>query len=152
MMRRKTQRFASLSRKIRDFAIPMPVRVNTEEKIFWKFFATPEAQARALIEEQVNPTATKPAPAAKEVHKQEKRKLPQSKNNYPLKKQPKKQSQSQSPQKKKDKRHITKRIRKKRARISKNKNMEVIQELTAKTKEYHAKIRIDTPFGQQELS
>ncbi|MEK6896132.1 MAG: hypothetical protein AABX12_01600 [Nanoarchaeota archaeon] len=139
-------------RKIRDFAIPMPVRVNTEEKIFWKFFATPEAQARALIEEQVNPTATKPAPAAKEVHKQEKKETSAIKEQLPVEKTAQETISESKPAKEKKTKDISPSAFVKNVQeYLKNKNMEVIQELTAKTKEYHAKIRIDTPFGQQEL-
>src|SRR3989338_8406366 len=140
-------------RKIRDFAIPMPVRVNIEEKLFWKFFATPEAQARALIEEQVNPPVARPAQVAKEMLKQEKKETSVIKERSPIE-ETAQEIISESPKPAKEKRTKDKSLSafvKNVQEYLKNKNMEVLQEFATKAKEYHAKIRIDTPLGQQEF-
>lgn len=52
-------------RKIKDFAIPVQVRINGELKLFWRYFQIPEDQTKELIQNLLSPQDT-PKQEAKE--------------------------------------------------------------------------------------
>ncbi len=138
-------------RKIKDFAQPLPARIGAEEKLFWKFFTTPEEQAHALIEEKINPPAPKHIPKVKEKEQitqelAETRVLPISAIptapvEITVKEKKPKTVKEKAPS------AFTKDVQ----AYLQSKNMSLIQELSTKAKEYHAKISLETPLGPQEL-
>jgi hypothetical protein len=137
-------------RKIKDFAQPLPARIGAEEKLFWKFFTTPEEQAHALIEERINPPAPKHTPRVKEKEQVapkivEAPVLQPTINNT---------SASETIKEKKPKvakEKVPSAFTKEIQAYLQSKNMFLIQELSTKAKEYHAKISLETPLGPQEL-
>jgi hypothetical protein len=133
-------------RKIKDFAQPLPARIGTEEKLFWKFFTTPEEQAHALIEEKINPPVPKHAPKIKEhiapeISKAPTPAAPIAPVEITIKEKKPKIAKEKAPN------IFTKEIQE----YLQSKNMALIQELSNKSKEYHAKISLETPLGPQEL-
>ena len=148
-------------RKIRDFAIPLPVRVNTEEKLFWKFFSLSEEQAHALIEEQVNPPAPRAAKVREPRESIQAQTQPETqtiKTNAPehhasatSKMNEDITTASKAPKEKKTKDKAPSAFVKNVQAYLEERKMEVLQEIAIKAKEYHARIKIDTPLGAQEL-
>ncbi len=133
-------------RKIKDFAVPLTVRVDTEEKLFWKFFTFPDESAQKKLNEILKiPEPKKPEPK-QEVKTEE------------IKEAPKKEKVEKITEE-----EITEVEKPKKKEIKPNKftelvkdyllgkDIEVINDIASKPKEYHARVRIDTLLGKQEL-
>jgi hypothetical protein len=131
-------------RAIRDFAIPFKAAVNNAEKIFWKYSLLSDEEARIKLQYLLNPllvpekpllsrlpTPTTPPPDDSE---------PIADNSSPEKKPKKVRKKSESqfdfPGKLKD--------------YLAAKEIEILELISEKKKEFIAKVRIDTIFGKQE--
>lgn len=151
-------------RAIKDFAIPVKVRVNENTKTFWKHFLLQDSEVRAILEQIINPyqknktqekqeekPITKEIPleikteevfkkeAIEAVHKSEVQEI-KSEVKEEVKEKPKKKSKIQDfafP------RHV-------KLYLS-SKDIEILQILEEKKKDFSAKVRIDTMFGKQEF-
>jgi len=162
-------------RAIKDFAIPIRVRVNEKVKIFWKYLTLPDQEIRPEIQKILNPDATNQAP--KTQPKPEKPKpIPQTKKPElkpslqpiltiekpkPLptrkKSQPKeeqietpKQTQPAQPAQIKKKKQVQHEFPKNIKEYLAAQDIELLESLSEKKKEFISKIRIDTLFGKQE--
>lgn len=119
-------------RKLKDFAIPLNVKNEDKESLFWKFFLCTDENAETLIEKRFSP--------------QKKEKL-QEKETADIVEEVK----EVKPKKKAEKKE------KKPSAFATNvkdylssKSIEILKDLPMKAKEYSAHIRIDTPIGKQE--
>ncbi len=118
-------------RKLKDFAIPLTVRIDEQENLCWKYFTVDDAEAKTLLE------------PGKHEEKPEKKELKKEVESI-------KEASFIKPERKK-KQDI------KPSAFAMNvkdyllaKNIEIIQDIASKSKEYNARVRIDTPLGKQE--
>jgi hypothetical protein len=155
-------------RAIKDFAVPIKVRLNENTKTFWKHFLLSDNEVRALLEQTINPyqkhkaqekqeekPVTKEIPLeikAEEVFKKEaieavhKSEIQQSAQE--IKQEVKEETKEKSKKKPKIQdfafpRHV-------KSYLS-SKDIEILQILEEKKKDFSAKIRVDTMFGKQEF-
>ncbi len=138
-------------RKIKDFAVPVTVR-DTETgktRLFWKFFMLPEDQMKTLVTQIMTGKLPKskeekkqePKPETKQLIKQVKEEIKEIEQEV---KKPKKTRE------KKEKKADTK-FRDKIADYLSAKEIEILQEILIKKKEFISKVRLDTPIGKQEF-
>ena len=144
---------------IKDFAIPVKVRINEESRIFWKYYLLPDSELQSEIQKLLSPVSEKilekevvkelPAiPVEKTIEK----KVPE-----PVKKIEKAREKIITPETKekpKQKKVKVKPVYLFPSNIQEylhSKDIEILQVLLEKKKEFCAKIRIDTLFGKQEL-
>lgn len=126
-------------RKIKDFAIPISVRNADQEKLFWKYFLVPDATAQDRIETILD---------VKEV-KKEKPVEPAIEPKRMVQETPileEKKAKSKAVKPKKDSQFSTK-----LKDYLAGKEIELLQELAAKGKEFSGKVQVNTPFGKQEF-
>ncbi len=129
-------------RAVKDFAMPIRARVDGETRLFWKYFLSPDSEIKEMIEEKISgrprieetEKIEKPAEIAKET-----------------------EILSVEKPKKLRKRAV------KRDKIEENvfsakikdylsaKDIEIMDVISNKKKEFFAKIRIDAVFGKQEF-
>ncbi len=132
-------------RAIKDFAIPLKIRVNNEVKLFWRYFQFPESELKNKVQPFLKPQ--KKEPLKKIVPKQEKHLTsPQIKKEIEIEPKPTK-IENDKP--------VKPQIQSDFSNLIKDylgaKDIEILEELSIKKKEYLAKIRIDIPFGKQEF-
>lgn len=148
-------------RAIKDFAIPVNVKVDNEPKIFWKYFLIQDAEVNTLINEYFSPAAEK-----KEEQKSEEKEK-QAEAKITEKKQAVKQEKTSPEEAKTQKQHLkpialekeNKTFIKPKKEESnfvkevktyiKEKDIEVLSSIE-KSKELTAVIKIDSLFGAQE--
>ena len=128
-------------RKTKDFAIPITARFDEEEKLFWKFFTLSDEEAHKKIKSQI---ITKEQKTLVEEDKtEEKEKLPEEAVKEDLQAKPEKK-----PRKTIEKKPSQFALMLKDYLIEKN--IELVQDITSKAKEYHARVRMNTSLGQQD--
>ncbi|MAG37796.1 hypothetical protein CMI45_00190 [Candidatus Pacearchaeota archaeon] len=163
-------------RSIKDFAIPIKVRINEQTKTFWKYFLVENAELRSLIQK----TLSSPAPVPqKPIQKPQPQIQPQpqtiqspspkpspvpqespSPKPAPILQKPQPQIQTQlskpSPSTPKPQTKTPKPKIQKQHLFPQNiksyleaKDIEILQSIEEKKKEFTAKVRIDTLFGKQ---
>ena len=115
-------------RAIKDFAIPIRVRINEENKLFWKFFQIPDSEIKDIIQEILYPSKK----SKKQVREEPKKKEEKPKH----KKGPVKKEENQ----------FSKSIKE----LLEARDIETLEIISDKKKEFTAKVRIDTLFGKQE--
>lgn len=122
-------------RKLKDFAVPLTVRDGDVEKLYWRFFTTTDDEVRSRLEAQVPKEEVREVKAVKEV-----------KNTF--KEEVVEKIEEKKPRIKKDKKTdlFTSKVKDYLA----TKDIEIIEDIPSKTKEYNARVRIDTLFGKQE--
>ena len=125
-------------RKIKDFSIPLNVRINGEKKLFWKFFSLSEEETKTKIQNSLNRKE-------KSVYGKEK-KFEKEKPAEELIKLEEK-SIKKIPEKKPDKNEFSNLIK----NYLSEKDIEILEEISSKKKELISKVRIDTLFGKQEF-
>jgi hypothetical protein len=130
-------------RNIKDFAIPVRIIDQGQEKIFWRIHTLPNDKAKELIENIVSPKKeVKQEPKAqeqvKEPVKETQEKIAELKQEAPKIKEPKVKD-FQSPFLDKLKKTLS------------EKDYVVTKEILAKKKELVAKIKLNSHFGEQEL-
>ena len=149
-------------RKIKDFAIPIQVRIDGKSKLFWRYFQFPESETRNKIRQLINPSRSDRLQPPKTDEQSEKNLIESKEKLTANKEQIRDKKQFESPLEKplvqnQEKQTTTK---PKKPQTSKfvelikdylaTKDMKVLEELTVKKKEFQAKVRIDTLFGKQE--
>ncbi len=136
-------------RKIKDFAVPMILSINNEERLFWRYFTLDEKEAINKIGGKAKIKAhAKEAPEIEKIEKV---------SDSPIIKMETLQKESIVPETQIIEPKKTKSKEKKDSIFAKTirdylieKNIELLQELAIKNKEFHARIRTDTPLGKQE--
>lgn len=123
-------------RKIKDFAIPITVSQDGVEKLYWKYFTTSDEEAKNLLE----PPAPKTLVKERIERVQEKEMVTHVEPEEP------KRSEKKS---KKEKKPSLFALSVKEYLSAKE--MELLEELPTKAKEYNAKVRMDTLLGKQEI-
>ncbi len=138
-------------RAIKDFALPFKIVVDNKEKIFWKFFTLPEEELRIKMNHIINPLLPLPKTEPKEI-------VSKSQADAPVPTAPastlQEASEDNSIAKEKSK---PKQKKPSPSEFSENlkeylaaKDVEIIESILEKKKEFTAKVRIDTLFGKQE--
>ncbi len=139
-------------RKIKDFAIPVTVRVNDAPKIFWRYFQTKEEQAKELVRDIISPEIKKKTEerreSKKEVLKEIKLEIKKTKEIEPILNSPQKQKESK---KEKIMKLIQPDLSDSIKEYLKSKDIQVIEEMLSKKKEYTAKVKTALKFGEQEF-
>lgn len=136
-------------RSIKDFAVPIKIIDQGQEKIFWKIHTLPNEKAKELIENKISPKSIeKPKEEVKEkiltkedikeIIKEEGKKETEVKAEVPKIKEAKQKEVSSA---------FLDKIRK----TLSEKEYEIIKEILVKKKEFTAKIKINSHFGHQEL-
>lgn len=128
-------------RKLKDFAVPITVRKDETEKLFWKFFTVSDIDAEQRIEEIVSPEK-----AQKKYERKEE--LPKKEITKEAEKAPQESREEKPKKSKKEKKPSTFSLNVKEYLAAKE--IEVLADLPSKAKEYNARIRIDTLLGKQE--
>lgn len=138
-------------RQIKDFAIPLKIKNEGQESLFWKYSFTPNAEIELIInpvrrEEKPTPVQHPPSTQIQKLHetvqpiqlaiKVDEKKAIKEKIEKPKKEKVKKNQESKFLDYLKD--------------YLKAKDIEVLEEIEQKTKEFTAKIRTNDIFGKQE--
>lgn len=167
-------------RSIKDFAIPLNVKFGDETKLFWKYFTISDEIARKRLQHELTPNNQKKQEIPetkqeikKEIHSQLESPMPVTIPNPSPVSTPIKETQKEPPQKilqQKPKQETpilqnnTENLISKKPQKPKKefefpsqikeymtaKDIEFIEEIINKKKEFTSKIRIDTLFGKQE--
>lgn len=138
-------------RKLKDFAIPITVHERGTEKLFWKFFTTNDERAKEIIEPIVTPKQyAEPERKIEEI-------APIAQAPHVKKEEAEVQEKEQIESKKIEKKEKPLKKTKEPSAFSRNvkdylaaKEIEILEDLPTKAKEYNAKVRIDTLLGKQE--
>ncbi|MBX4212025.1 hypothetical protein KW787_01035 [Candidatus Pacearchaeota archaeon] len=136
-------------RALKDFAIPLKIRQNDQVKNFWKYHLIQDSEIQQilqppLIAPQITLPSASPMPPSQTILE-----LPKEKEMQEINESPKKEEKEVSkPIKKKKKEEYAFPERVKAYLASKD--IEVLEILLEKKKDFMAKIRADTLFGKQE--
>lgn len=129
-------------RSIKDFAVPLKILDKSEEKIFWKLHTIQNDKAKEIIENLISPKEKQDKkPEVKEEVKQDEKVETEKEEEKIEKKEAKTQKQKE----------ITSNFLASIKEELSKKNYEILQEILTKKKEFTAKIKINTEFGQQNL-
>ena len=125
-------------RSIKDFAVQVKIIDKGQEKTFWKIHTLPNERTKELIENTITP---KQRIEVKQEIKEEKIEI--------------KEEKAEVMEIKKESKKVSKPVQSNLLNNIKNilatKNMEVLNEILVKKKEFTAKVKIKTHFGEQEL-
>lgn len=143
-------------RKIKDFAIPINVRIDGDVRLFWRYSQFPEEETREKIRTLISPSQS----PRHEIKQEIKQKVNEEKEaNQEIKRESDDEKvptvESIIDEEKKDIKQAVKKIQTSDfAESIKDylaaKDIEVLEELSAKKREFIAKIRTDIIFGKQE--
>lgn len=154
-------------RAIKDFAVPLKITQNDKEKLYWKYFSIHDNELRDLIEK---PKKKYEKQVSLEEKGQEQKKEIGNIEGKQIEKQIAKEIRNELNEEKKEQKKqeepinepsiLEKQKKTKKTAESKFitnikeylsvKEIEVLETIEEKKKEFHAKIRIDTLFGKQE--
>ncbi|MEK6894702.1 MAG: hypothetical protein AABX10_04515 [Nanoarchaeota archaeon] len=126
-------------RSIKDFAVPIKIIDNNQEKIFWKIHTLSNEKAKEIIEKIVNPKV-EVKQVVKEEIKQE-RIIEQVKEEQVVVKEVKKTKEKE----------VSSAFLDKIRKTLGEKDYAITKEILAKKKEFIARIKVNTNFGHQEL-
>jgi hypothetical protein len=128
-------------RSIKDFAIPLKIRINGESKLFWKYFTLQDKDIRSLLQgDQPEPPLPHPDPSPEEPEPPAPKPEPEP---APEKERKTKTARPKTPQVHKFPENIKSYLG--------AKDIEILSILSEKKKEFSSKVRIDTQFGKQEF-
>lgn len=163
-------------RGLKDFAIPIKVKKDSQEKIFWRYFLIQENEFISLINKEL-PKIQIETPKEVIVEKKEEireeipvqpiiEETPVEKIKETIKEietaiaekvEDQEEEKVQKEEKKEEKKPVKKKVKQEDLKFVNNitdylnkKDIEVIETLLEKKKEFIAKVRTDTPFGKQE--
>ncbi len=125
-------------RAIKDFAVPVQVRVGSEMKLFWKYFVLPDEEFESLVSGDA-----KKAEEVKEKIEEKLVKVPEAKQETLLK-----EEERPLAEKKKEKVLENGFVINLKDYLSR-KDIEILHVVAEKKKEFEAKVRINTDFGRQ---
>lgn len=156
-------------RSLKDFAYPVRVRINEEIKIFWRYFLINESEVSSLIQKKLSPSTventTQQTPdISKEIEIPQKEEAPKKEEIFdppkqteikpfektPFQQKPVPQETVQThEEKKKPQRNKNYKFPESIRSYLSNKNIEFVETIDEKAKDFVAKIKIDTQFGKQ---
>jgi len=120
-------------RKLKDFALPVTVRIDSQTKLFWKYFLIPNDQTKQKIQEALT------GKSQETIKKQVQQRLEQdAKKPQIIRKQTKTKPVQTSEFVNLIKDYLSAR------------DIEILEEISSKKKEFISKIRLDEAFGKQE--
>lgn len=154
-------------RAIKDFAVPIRITLEGKEKTFWKYYLVPESNIKPLLDSIINPKSKEedkheikenkhekqlplepttsnespPIPASSETTVKAPSEAVEQEENIPVKKS-KKKVKDKEPKDSKFSENV-------KAYLS-SKNLEIMEMIEEKKREFIAKVRTDTMFGKQE--
>ncbi len=143
-------------RKLKDFAIPINAKNGETEKLFWKYFIAPENDVQERVESSLNINQAKQVQKMQVTDQEAKQEPPKPEPQSPIsvakaepsaliaKKEP--VAKEKTPKTKKDSQFAIK-----MKSYLESKNIELLQEMTQKPKEFSARISLDSTFGKQEF-
>lgn len=117
-------------RSIKDFAFPINARLNNEVKIFWRYLSFPQEKIKEKIKETLSTKSISKIPTASEMVTPQEKTKPEPPKTHPQKQGPNFSDQMKD--------------------YLAAKDIEIMEEYSAKKREFTGKIRIDTHFGKQE--
>lgn len=136
-------------REIKDFAVPLKVRMDEQVKMFWKYYLLSDTEASSLIESLISPKKDKKEssfPTEKkeaEILAHQLPDKPQELTKEKIEEKPKKIKTKKSTEEFK----FPKKIKEYLA----SKDIEILSIIEEKAKDFIAKVRLDTLLGKQEL-
>jgi hypothetical protein len=131
-------------RAIKDFALPFKLTINSAEKIFWKYSLLSDEEARTKLNYLINPLLPLPEkpkpnlPEAVQLPPAEEEKEEDNEDSEAPKEKPKKKKAPSSDFSDRLKEYLL------------AKEVEILETILEKKKEFVAKVRTDTLFGKQE--
>ncbi|MGV8131054.1 MAG: hypothetical protein ACP5N7_03040 [Candidatus Pacearchaeota archaeon] len=131
-------------RSIKDFAIPVKIIDNGQEKTFWKIHTLSNDKTKELIEKIISPKKQEVKEIEKKVEKDQTKELL---NEIQLEK----TIQEKTTVKEKLKKETSSTFSDNVKKILSEREYEVIKEILSKKKEFSAKIKLNTNLGTQEL-
>ena len=144
-------------RRLKDFAFPINVKVNGETKLFWRYFLLNEAETKGKIneilrlpkqiinKEKIQPIRKEGKTSPENIEKIQEIQKPLHKTQETLNVLP------TSTPKPKEKKTIDSDFTKTIKEYLQARDIEILEEITSKKKEFQSKIRIDTLFGKQSF-
>ena len=155
---------------IKDFAIPIKVRIKDETNLFWRYFILEEEETKELIKKHLSGSSKEKLPTV-QLKKEfsETQETGEEKENILIKTSDKIEKPTRGKEKVQKKEDITKesskileKTKKQKKVVSlkfpnsikeylQSKEIEILSEIEQKKKEFLAKIRIDTLFGKQSF-
>tara|TARA_Y100000310_G_scaffold339112_1_gene430801 strand:- start:1454 stop:2374 length:921 start_codon:yes stop_codon:yes gene_type:complete len=132
-------------RAIKDFAIPLRIRINEDSKIFWKHFLLSDKEAQPLISAQVTGSPS-PTPIPAQSEKQEPVPAP---TQTPQTSTPPIEAQPKQPKPKKPKKVPDLTFPNNIKEYLSAKDIELLSLISEKKRELEALVRTDTLFGKQ---
>jgi hypothetical protein len=140
-------------RAIKDFAIPIKVNINNEEKIFWRYFTLVQSEFEKMVSNKIRGLGKEDA----EIELKPKLVLAESGENFigaenslmvvELKPEVNEKEKVSAAKKEKEEGNFVKNLREHLTA----RNIEIMEIYVEKKKEFEAKVRIDSLFGKQEL-
>lgn len=136
-------------KEIRDFAVPIKIRMDNEVKLFWRYHQTSEDEirqiiqpisARAPVKSEEKPKEKVKEEAVKQVTEEKEDELEESQEQLAL----------SAPVSKKKEKTIDSDFVNGLKEYLAAKDVEILEILSEKKKEFSAKVRIDILFGKQE--
>jgi len=146
-------------RSIKDFAIPVNARVDGEPKLFWKYYSIQDNEIKEILEKKSNPKSETKS-EVKEIEKPTETPIQETKKPTEPKKEvqdekPETKEKTESETKSKPKTKNTKKSEPSKFEENikdylKGKDIEILESITSKKKEFVSKVRTDELFGKQE--
>lgn len=140
-------------RAIKDFAIPLRIRIKEESKLFWKYFLLPDEKVKPLIQQLFTPEKTSRVQEKPHELKKEESKPPPPKT---ITKQVQ-ITETQKPASPAPKKVPLKKTKPEYEFSSlikshlKTKDIELLKTISEKKREFISIVRVDTLFGKQEF-
>ena len=136
-------------RALKDFAIPIKLKINNEPGLFWRYYQTPESEIKTILQKSLPQTPQpEPEPKPKPVPSPQPQPEPTPQPNP--KPEPESSQQILQTPKKKIRTQEHEFPKKMREHLS-ARNVEILEILSEKKKEFTAKIKTSSPFGRQEF-
>lgn len=145
-------------RAIRDFAIPIRARVNEEVKLFWKYFLMPDSDAKRIMQEKLG--LSEPA---EKMRKEEEEKKEVDGGEVQESEKAEEEGEEKAEIKEEKKEETKKREKRKKRKIPENefskkmkdylsgRDIELIEVLSEKKREFIARVRVDMVLWKQEF-
>lgn len=137
-------------RAVKDFAIPIKVRINEQPKLFWKYFVVPEEEFKSLLHRSLAPPNIQ-TKSSQEVQKPlQLPKIQKSEEKSEAKGQLEQEAKQEKPKNKSKTKEESKFISNIKEYLA-SRDIEILETILEKKKDFVSKIRIDTPLGKQEF-
>jgi len=146
-------------RATKDFAVPLKITLNDKEKLYWKYFLISDSEIKSILEPPKKHEKQAQIPAEHQLKKHETKQPEPDEHKIidesKLTKEPSEQKENkpiEPPLKKlkKSKKAIESKFINNLREYLAAKEIEILEAIEEKKKEFYAKIRIDSLFGKQE--